>query len=112
MTGPGPEPPATPDPNPPAPPPSPSDVLEIRLEAQTLSFVPDEPTIAAGTTVRWVNDSNLFHTITPQGHSEWQRQTTSQQGIVFEHTFQSAGTFPYFCEPHQAQGMQGEITVQ
>ncbi|MGH7549665.1 MAG: plastocyanin/azurin family copper-binding protein [Gemmatimonadota bacterium] len=109
MTGPGPDP--TPEPNPPAPPaPPPGNVLEIHLEG--FSFEPAEPMIPVGTTVRWVNDSNLFHTVTPEGHSEWQRQTTTQQGVVFEHTFQNAGMFPYFCEPHRTDGMTGSITVQ
>ena len=76
-----------------------------------LRFVPANVEIAVGTTVTWENESNLFHTITPDGHEEWERQTMSSTGETFEHTFNTAGTFDYFCEPHQSDGMLGTITV-
>jgi plastocyanin len=40
------------------------DVVVIRLGAD-LRFNPSSVTIPAGTTVRWVNDAAMFHTITP-----------------------------------------------
>lgn len=87
------------------------EVVEITLTS-SLTFSPDQVTISPGTTVRWVNGASIFHTITPDGHSEWTRATMSQAGETFEQTFDEAGTFPYFCEPHQSQGMTGVITVQ
>lgn len=88
-----------------------SDVVEITLTSSS-TFSPAQVTISSGTTVRWVNGASIFHTITPDGHSEWNRATVSQQGETFEHTFENPGTFPYFCEPHQSAGMTGTITVQ
>jgi plastocyanin len=87
------------------------DVVEVTL-TQNLTFSPDEITISPGTRVRWVNGASIFHTITPDGHSEWNRATVSQAGETFEHTFENAGVFPYFCEPHLSAGMTGTITVQ
>lgn len=78
----------------------------------SLTFSPSSLTIPVGTTVRWRNEQAIFHTITPDGHSEWTRATVSNVGDTFEHTFNTAGTFPYFCEPHLNQGMTGTITVQ
>lgn len=88
----------------------PSDVVEIRLTS-SFAFDPSEVTISTGTTVRWINDTAVLHTVTPRDHSEWQRVELDQQGETFEHTFQSSGSFDYFCEPHEST-MQGTITVQ
>lgn len=115
MTGPGPDPGPGPNPppNPNPPPPPPGIVREVRLLDSSLRFDPAELTIAPGTTVRWVHQaSSIFHTVTPEGHSEWQARGRNSQGIVLEHTFQSAGEFPYFCEPHRSVGMVGAISVQ
>lgn len=88
-------------------------IVEIHLvSGGSPRFDPSTVTIEVGTTVRWVNDAAVFHTITPSGHSEWQRQEMNSAGQTFTHTFDAAGTFAYFCEPHQSQGMTGSITVQ
>lgn len=87
------------------------EVVEIHLTSGN-QFDPSSVTISVGTTVRWVNDINRFHTITPDDHSEWQRQEMSTAGQTFTHTFNVAGSFPYFCEPHQSEAMTGTVTVQ
>lgn len=94
-----------------------SGVVEIHLTAGA-EFSPSSVTIQAGTTVRWINDTNTAHTITPQNTSQsgvWQRQETSSQGVVFEHRFDVSGqTYRYRCEPHSSNfesGMVGVITV-
>lgn len=106
--GPGPDPPPPSDPTPPT-----GNVVEVRLIDSTLRFDPQELTIEPGTTVRWVHQASaIFHTVTPDGHSEWQARGRSSQGTVLEHTFQSEGDFPYFCEPHRSVGMVGRVTVE
>lgn len=85
--------------------------VEISLTTNN-TFSNPNVTITAGTTVRWTNDIDRFHTITPDGHTEWQRVTMNQAGDTFSHTFNTAGTFDYFCEPHVDLGMTGTITVQ
>jgi plastocyanin len=97
-----------------APDPDPN-VVTIRLTS-ILRFSPAEVEISPGTTVRWVNDAAIFHTVTPDNANQpgvWQRQTTSTAGEVFRHTFTQAGqTYTYHCEPHLAQGMVGTIRVR
>lgn len=88
----------------------PDDVVVIHLTS-SLTFDPSDVTISTGTTVRWINDADIMHTVTPRDHSEWQRVELDQSGEIFEHTFQSTGEFDYFCEPHEST-MQGTITVQ
>ncbi len=87
------------------------DVTVINLTG-ALTFSPDDVTISPGTTVRWVNQTNLEHTVTPDGHSEWTEWETTASGQEFEHTFGTTGTFEYFCEPHLANGMTGVIRVE
>ncbi|MDX1674974.1 MAG: plastocyanin/azurin family copper-binding protein [Longimicrobiales bacterium] len=87
-----------------------SDVVEVQAMGD-LTFSPPDVTIEPGTTVRWVNESGIFHTVTPDGHTEWASADLSD-GTTFEHTFNTEGTFPYYCEPHVGQGMTGTITVE
>lgn len=83
--------------------------VTVNLTA-ALAFDPPTLTIQRGTTVRWVNQGGGFHTVTPQGHTQWPRAELPSTGNSFQHTFNTPGTFPYFCEPHA--GMSGTITVQ
>lgn len=76
------------------------------------TFSPAQVTIAKGTTVRWTSDTPVFHTVTPNGHSQWSEASFSATGATFEHTFTSAGTFDYYCSPHRNDGMTGRIVVQ
>lgn len=87
-----------------------SGLVEIELLDQ--SFSRSQVTVEPGTTVRWVNQGDIVHTVTPDGHSEWQRATFAEADDVFEHTFEDEGEFPYFCEPHQSVGMVGTIVVE
>jgi plastocyanin len=76
-------------------------------------FSPSSISIHAGDTVQWTwNDG---------GHSTTSGSTCSPNGLwdsglrprgaTFSHTFNTAGTFPYFCTPHCDLGMVGTITV-
>lgn len=76
------------------------------------AFDPDDLTIEPGTTIRWVNDANVAHTVTPDGHETWEEATLSSQGDTFEHTFDSEGTFEYECIFHLAEGMTGVVRVE
>lgn len=95
-------------------------VVEIHLTgpdaSNPLAFVDADRTIEVGTTVRWINDSETFHTITPRDADQpggWDRATVQDVDDFFEHTFDVAGeVYEYFCEPHEADGMEGTITVE
>ncbi len=74
--------------------------------------------IKAGTTVTWVNISNQFHTVvsgqgSPDGKfgSETQLLAANDQGAssTTSFTFNTPGTFQYYCSLHPA--MIGQITV-
>jgi hypothetical protein len=38
--------------------------------------------------------------------------TVSNVNTVYDHTFTTAGTYPYFCAPHGVIGMTGTVIVQ
>jgi len=86
------------------------DVVEIEL--RNFEFSKPELHITAGTTVRWRNTTSTFHTVTPDGHSAWAEWQTATQGETFEVTFETPGTYPYYCMPHRALGMTGTIIVE
>lgn len=78
-----------------------------------VSFTPSSLTVAAGRTVVWFKtDAPTFHTITPDGHSAFSRVTSNGSGEILRVTFNTAGTYNYFCEPHRGAGMTGSVTVQ
>ena len=76
-----------------------------------LTFSQPNVTISAGTAVRWVNTGVMLHTVTPDGHSEWTAANLATTGASFQHTFNTPGTYDYYCEPHVGSGMTGTITV-
>jgi plastocyanin len=84
----------------------------VVVELQGTSFIPSQVTIQRGQTVRWVNRDGQFHTVTPDGHGEWSSASLNQSGQTFEHTFDDAGNFDYFCQPHRTAGMTGRVVVQ
>jgi plastocyanin len=86
------------------------EVVEIFLSGT--SFSNSDVTITPGTTVRWINQDGMGHTVTPDGHTEWSSAALTTTGQTFSHTFAGEGTFDYFCEPHLTSGMTGVIRVQ
>lgn len=85
-----------------------ADVFVVTLQGVT--FSPDDVTISAGERIRWISVSGT-HTVTPDGHEEWEDQPMPE-GEIFEHRFESAGDFEYYCAPHLSQDMTGIIRVE
>ena len=84
--------------------------VEVAMNPAT--FTSSDVTIPVGSTVRWVNATAITHTITPNNASQpgaWPDQTVSGSGTVYQHTFATAGTFPYNCRLHA--GMTGVVRV-
>lgn len=83
-----------------------------------LRFAPEEFEVAAGGTVRWVWESsghNVIAASTPAG-SDWSGTPegtgrTFEEGYAYEYTFEVAGTYEYYCNPHRGNGMRGSFTV-
>ncbi len=95
----------------------PSDVLAADAQVSivqpsdsvtTWRYDPSSVTITTGTTVTWVNNGSVAVTVTsPDGLFD---SDTISPGGSFSHTFDTPGTFRYFCVPYP--NMKGTITVR
>lgn len=76
------------------------------------SFQGREISVPVGTTVTWIYQAALPHTVTADDGSF--NSGTLASGDTFTFTFEEAGTFPYYCRFHGApggSGMSGVVTV-
>jgi nitrite reductase (NO-forming) len=112
----------TPTPNPaPTPAPAPADGHTISMA--TFMFSPSVLTVQAGTTVTWVNNEDVEHTVADadaataadrqfdsSGQNEGKAMQMMKKGDTFAHTFTAAGTYHYKCLVHPF--MTGTIVVK
>jgi plastocyanin len=78
------------------------------VEIRNMHFTPDRLTIAAGTTVTWVNEDDQPHTVTDRGRAF--RSAALDTKDSFSYTFAAPGEFTYFCTIHPM--MVGRIVVK
>jgi Plastocyanin len=105
---------------------------DVGMTAQ--AFRPAEITVAAGETVVWRNTSTRAHSVTayeesipeaaayfatggfdtePAARAAWD----DNAGVItnageYEHRFETAGVYPYFCIPHEEAAMLGTVVVE
>lgn len=109
-----------------------SDAYDVGMTAQ--AYRPRDVTVEAGDRVVWKNTSTRAHSVTAYAEGipasaayfatggfdgertareAWDRNagvlTTDE---LFEHRFETPGTFTYFCIPHEEAGMVGTVTVE
>lgn len=76
-------------------------------------YQPGTIEVPAGTTVAWLNQDAILHTVTagvpgrPTGGFD---QELADKGARASVTFDRPGTFPYFCTRHP-EAMRGEVKV-
>jgi plastocyanin len=80
------------------------------------AFDPQEVHIKVGQTVRWVwvagsHDVVSGSACTPDGNFT-SGGDTQGPGSQFDHVFEKAGSFSYYCDPHCGIGMTGTIVVE
>lgn len=85
----------------------------VDVAMNNFSFQSQDITITVGDTVRWTNlggshTATSGSSCTPDG--KWDSGVLSA-GQSYTTTFNSAGTYPYFCLPHCSMGMTGSVTV-
>lgn len=88
---------------------------------ELVAFQPDVLEVQVGESVSWDNQDVGAHTVisgtVEQGSAGVIQEPDGRfasedldQGARFEHTFDEAGTYPYFCSLHPAT-MRGEVRV-
>lgn len=93
----------------------PPGVFPVGIEA--ITFVPQNAMISVGQTVRWTNHDGP-HTVTSNPGTQSCSPTSLEafdsglmnNGAVFDHTFNTPGSFAYHCEVHGCS-MSGVVTV-
>lgn len=81
----------------------------VDVDIRDSFFSPSTVTINVGDTVRWTQRGFMIHTTTGDG-GLWNSGNMST-GQTFSHTFNSAGSFGYFCIPHSGF-MRGTVIVE
>jgi plastocyanin len=96
------------------------------------AFSPETITVAVGDTVTWDNASSEQHTVTavedslPDGSDYFASGGASTEdeagddlstsfvgpGESYSHTFETPGTYRYYCIPHREAGMAGTVVVR
>jgi plastocyanin len=91
----------------------------------SLKFVPERVVVQTGDTVLWTNNSDVVHTVTadperarapmhvqlPAGAEPFDSGDI-EAGEHYRRTFEVAGTYRYFCIPHERAGMIGTVIVE
>jgi amicyanin len=83
---------------------------EATLEVRIANFTFQQPTVSVkpGTTVTWINDDDIPHTVVATDKSF--RSRVLDTGDRFSFTFARAGEFDYFCSLHPH--MMGKVIVR
>jgi plastocyanin len=80
----------------------------VDVKIDNFSFGPQTLTVSVGTTVVWTNRDDIPHTVvSTEGVFKSKVRDTDEK---FSFTFNTAGTYPYFCSVHPK--MTGKIVVQ
>jgi plastocyanin len=104
------------------------------VDMTAVAFEPETVEIAQGDTVAWVYAAGEPHSVTAYGdgipddadywasgdfsseeaaREGWEEgEGAVQEGEYYERTFETTGTHEYFCIPHEAAGMVGEVVVE
>ena len=89
--------------------------VEVKLgtDAGMLAFEPSSVTISTGDTVKFINNKLAPHNVVFESSAEYSHKgLLFSPGESFESTFNEAGEYTYYCEPHRGAGMVGKIVVQ
>ncbi len=102
---------------------NPFTTFTVQVAQAGFTFSPSTVTIQPNDTVHWVWDG-INHTVTSgssctannlfcsPSNTSCATAATSNTGATYDHTFPSAGSFPYYCRIHCTFGMTGTVTVQ
>jgi len=79
---------------------------------QLFQYQPGQLEIKAGTTVTWVNQDDIRHTVTLGTPERLENVSLNfpAKGATASYTFDRAGVYEYFCYRHPS--MRGQIHVQ
>jgi manganese oxidase len=86
---------------------------ESKVTIKLFQYQPGRIQATVGTTVTWLNEDEIFHTVTggePDKKGGGFDAALDGKGKSFSFTFAQPGTYTYYCERHEH--MRGEIEVR
>ena len=89
--------------------------VEVKLgtDSGLLAFEPQTVTIHPGDTVKFINNKIPPHNAVFKDHEELSHHDLAYNpGESWEETFETAGTYDFYCEPHAGAGMVGQVIVE
>ena len=86
----------------------PATVPANQIAIDNFSFTPPERTVAAGTTVQWLNHDDIPHRI-GSADQQFPLSPVLDTNQSYKFTFAKPGTYKFFCTLHPT--MQGVVTV-
>jgi plastocyanin len=92
-----------------------SDKVDSKVTSDIEGFKLQNLTVSVGTVISWTNQDNAPHTVTHGVSPDVDFNPAFQSGTFtkgqeFFNTFNTVGTFPYFCELHPS--MTAVVTVE
>jgi len=89
--------------------------VEVKMgtDGGMLQFDPPSVTIKAGDSVKWANNKMSPHNVVFESAADKSHKNlVFSPGEGYESTFNEAGEYSYYCEPHRGAGMVGKVIVQ
>jgi plastocyanin len=77
---------------------SPAAAKTVTVDIKNFMFTPMTVTVDEGDTVTWTNRDQVPHTVAEKNHKF--RSAALDTGDTYSHTFDTAGTYDYFCTLH------------
>ena len=71
----------------------------VEVKIDNFAFTPAEITVAAGTTVQWVNRDDIPPTVVSEDKTTFKSKALDTDD-TFSYTFTKPGTYNYFCSVH------------
>jgi plastocyanin len=81
---------------------------DTEVDIDQFAFLPQRITVKAGTTVTWINEDDVPHTVASS--SKLFKSKALDTRDKFSFTFTTPGTYEYFCSLHPH--MTGAIAVE
>ncbi|MDP8886634.1 MAG: plastocyanin/azurin family copper-binding protein [Thermoproteota archaeon] len=96
-------------------------VLTKKLEMNRIysgmnMFMPGSVKLEAGSSLQWINTSNLPHNIVGTYKTSLGQETRVDSGFInngesWRYTFNEEGVFEYHCTTHTEHGMKGKVII-
>lgn len=85
--------------------------VEVGTGAAGTAYSPAGIEVDAGTTVVWEWTGTGGDHDVVENDGAFESELQNEEGATFEHTFEEAGAYTYYCTPHEASGMKGAVVV-